>query len=150
MSFKTINKANWNRLKHFSFFNHFDYPHFNICANVDITELRRFAKEKESDEGTSEGSIGSKGYELEGVKSGGDIAEIIASNEFLEQMLQSVEGEADLETVKSVLARAVLEVDAPRARPTGSVIDALGAAAGMLVVPFVRCTFVKARPRARS
>jgi chloramphenicol O-acetyltransferase type A len=37
---------NWNRKAHFSFFKEFDYPHFNICGNMDITEFIGFIKDK--------------------------------------------------------------------------------------------------------
>ena len=46
MSFKTIDQAAWDRKKHFDFFRQFEYPHFNICANVDITAVRKLAKDK--------------------------------------------------------------------------------------------------------
>lgn len=36
---RTIDLATWPRRKHFELFNAFDYPHFGLCANVDITEL---------------------------------------------------------------------------------------------------------------
>lgn len=43
---KKIDLSNWNRRKHFAFFNAMDYPHFNLCAQVDITALHGFAREK--------------------------------------------------------------------------------------------------------
>ena len=43
---KIIDKQNWKRLKHFQFFNSLDYPHFNLCANVDIAALHAFAQAK--------------------------------------------------------------------------------------------------------
>jgi len=33
--------ANWNRRDVFEFFRNFDKPYFNLCTNLDITELRR-------------------------------------------------------------------------------------------------------------
>lgn len=41
---KIIDQKNWKREKHFQFFNALDYPHFNLCANVDMTALHTFAK----------------------------------------------------------------------------------------------------------
>jgi chloramphenicol O-acetyltransferase type A len=32
----------WNRSKHFNLFRHMDYSHFNICANIDISNLQIF------------------------------------------------------------------------------------------------------------
>ena len=32
-----IDLATWARREHFEFYNTFDYPHFNMCANVDLT-----------------------------------------------------------------------------------------------------------------
>jgi len=39
---------NWNRKAHYSYFKQLDYPHFNICGNVDITEVIRFVKDSGS------------------------------------------------------------------------------------------------------
>ncbi len=36
---QTINKENWPRRRHFDLFNSMDYPHFNICANVDVSRF---------------------------------------------------------------------------------------------------------------
>lgn len=44
---KFIDIENWNRKNHYYYFKHLDYPHFNICANLDITEFYRYIKEKE-------------------------------------------------------------------------------------------------------
>lgn len=41
---KYIERETWKRKKHFDFFNAFDAPHFNVTTNVDVTELREFAK----------------------------------------------------------------------------------------------------------
>lgn len=38
----------WNRKEHYNYFKQLDYPHFNICGNVDITELIRFVKDSGS------------------------------------------------------------------------------------------------------
>ncbi|MCA9977168.1 MAG: chloramphenicol acetyltransferase [Anaerolineales bacterium] len=35
---RIINLDTWPRRQHFQLFNQFDYPHFNLCANVDITQ----------------------------------------------------------------------------------------------------------------
>ncbi|MEM8901279.1 MAG: chloramphenicol acetyltransferase [Bacteroidota bacterium] len=42
---KEIDISTWNRQKHFGFFNALDYPHFNICANVDIKVLYDYCKQ---------------------------------------------------------------------------------------------------------
>jgi len=34
---RTIDQENWPRREHFEFFTTWDYPHFNMCANVDLT-----------------------------------------------------------------------------------------------------------------
>lgn len=41
---KEIDLNTWPRKKHFEVYNAFDYPHFNLCANLDITSL--YAKVK--------------------------------------------------------------------------------------------------------
>ena len=38
----------WNRKENYNYFKEFDYPHFNICGNVDITEFSRFVKDSGS------------------------------------------------------------------------------------------------------
>jgi chloramphenicol O-acetyltransferase type A len=43
---KEIDLTTWPRKKHFEVFNSFDYPHFNLCANVDISSLYSLAKAK--------------------------------------------------------------------------------------------------------
>ena len=45
---KFVDIKNWERENHYNHFKQFDYPHFNICANVDITEFYRYIKEKEN------------------------------------------------------------------------------------------------------
>jgi len=42
---KFIDIENWNRRDHFNYFNQLDYPHFNICGNLDITKFYRYIKE---------------------------------------------------------------------------------------------------------
>lgn len=44
---KYIDIENWNRKNHFNYFKQVDYPHFNICANLDITNFYRYIKENE-------------------------------------------------------------------------------------------------------
>ena len=41
---KYIDMKSWPRREHFHFFSAMDYPHFNLCANVDITRLHSFLK----------------------------------------------------------------------------------------------------------
>lgn len=45
MKFQYIDMENWIRKEHFHFFNQFSYPHFNICANLDITNYFKYIKE---------------------------------------------------------------------------------------------------------
>lgn len=45
MKFKDI--ENWKRKDHYNYFKQLDYPHFSICANLDITNFYRFIKENE-------------------------------------------------------------------------------------------------------
>lgn len=44
---KEIHFTDAHKQKHFDFFNAFSDPHFNICANVDITLVLDFIKKKE-------------------------------------------------------------------------------------------------------
>ena len=37
---KYIDMDSWPRRKHFEVFNVFDYPHFNVCADVEVTEFQ--------------------------------------------------------------------------------------------------------------
>jgi chloramphenicol O-acetyltransferase type A len=39
-----IDLTTWPRKKHFKIFNSYDYPHFNLCANVDISTLYSITK----------------------------------------------------------------------------------------------------------
>ena len=42
---RQINLETWPRREHFKVFSGLDYPHFGLCANVDITVFRPFVKE---------------------------------------------------------------------------------------------------------
>ena len=42
---RSIDLNTWPRRKHFEIYHAFDYPHFNLCANVDITRLYPYIKE---------------------------------------------------------------------------------------------------------
>ena len=42
---KFIDIENWNRKDHYNYFKQLNYPHFNICANLDITKFYRYIKE---------------------------------------------------------------------------------------------------------
>lgn len=42
---KFVDVENWNRKEHYNYFKKIDYPHFNICANIDITNFYRYIKE---------------------------------------------------------------------------------------------------------
>jgi len=44
---KFIDIENWKRKDHYNFFKSFNYPHFNICGNVDITKFYSYIKENE-------------------------------------------------------------------------------------------------------
>lgn len=44
---KYIDMENWKRKNHYNFFKELDYPHFNICGNVDITNFYKHIKENE-------------------------------------------------------------------------------------------------------
>lgn len=41
---KEIDINNWDRKKHFEFFRQMDYPFYNICFDLDITEFLAFVK----------------------------------------------------------------------------------------------------------
>lgn len=43
---KEINIDNWKRKNHFKFFSGMDYPHFNICFNIDITNFMLLMRER--------------------------------------------------------------------------------------------------------
>lgn len=42
---KFIDIENWNRKNHYNYFKQLDYPHFNICGNLDITSFYKYIKE---------------------------------------------------------------------------------------------------------
>jgi chloramphenicol O-acetyltransferase type A len=42
----TIDMETWPRRTHFEFFSGFDHPHFDMCANVDLTEFYPYVKER--------------------------------------------------------------------------------------------------------
>lgn len=42
---KLIDIENWKRKDHYYYFRQLDYPHFNICGNLDITKFHRYSKE---------------------------------------------------------------------------------------------------------
>ncbi len=46
MKFVDIEK--WNRKNHYNYFKELDYPHFNICGNIDITKFYRYIKDNKS------------------------------------------------------------------------------------------------------
>lgn len=41
-----IDIDNWKRKEHFNFFRRADYPQYNICANIDVTNFLRFVRER--------------------------------------------------------------------------------------------------------
>ena len=41
-----LNTDTWKRKKHFNFFKNFDNPFYNICSNIEVTELHKNCKEK--------------------------------------------------------------------------------------------------------
>ena len=41
---RTLDVEGWSRRQHFQFFKDFDYPFFNVCVNVDVTELHTLAR----------------------------------------------------------------------------------------------------------
>jgi chloramphenicol O-acetyltransferase type A len=42
-----IDLATWKRKEHFEFFHRMDYPQFNICANIDVTNFLNFVRTKQ-------------------------------------------------------------------------------------------------------
>jgi chloramphenicol O-acetyltransferase type A len=42
---RKIDKQNWNRLEHYDYFSTFNHPHFNLCANVDLTRFSPYLKQ---------------------------------------------------------------------------------------------------------
>ncbi len=45
---RTIEMQSWPRREHFEFFNSYGYPHFGMCANVDLTHFYPVVKERGS------------------------------------------------------------------------------------------------------
>lgn len=43
---KTIDIETWSRAQHYNFFKNMDYPQYNICMNIDITNFLGKVKEK--------------------------------------------------------------------------------------------------------
>ncbi len=43
---RQIDMQTWPRREHFKVFSAFDYPHFNLCANVDLTAFYPFVKQR--------------------------------------------------------------------------------------------------------
>jgi chloramphenicol O-acetyltransferase type A len=43
---RIINQETWSRSAHFKFFSGFDHPHFNMCANVDLTRFYPAVKQR--------------------------------------------------------------------------------------------------------
>ncbi|MBN2149611.1 MAG: hypothetical protein JW726_19645 [Anaerolineales bacterium] len=43
---RSIDMQSWSRREHFNFFLTFDHPHFNMCANVDMTAFYPAVKER--------------------------------------------------------------------------------------------------------
>lgn len=44
---KIIDIDNWKRKEHYNFYKRLDYPHYNICANIDITKFHKFIKKND-------------------------------------------------------------------------------------------------------
>jgi chloramphenicol O-acetyltransferase type A len=44
---RQINLETWPRREHFEVFNTFDYPHFSLCANIDLTAFCAFIKRRD-------------------------------------------------------------------------------------------------------
>jgi chloramphenicol O-acetyltransferase type A len=42
---RQVNLETWSRREHFKFFCGFNHPHFNMCANVDLTTFHPFVKQ---------------------------------------------------------------------------------------------------------
>lgn len=45
---KVIDIEKWERKKHYNYFKGLDYPHFNICGNLDITKFYSYIKENKN------------------------------------------------------------------------------------------------------
>lgn len=44
---KFIDIENWKRKDHYNYFRQLDYPHFNICGNLDISNYYKYIKKNE-------------------------------------------------------------------------------------------------------
>lgn len=44
---RTIEMESWARRAHFEFYNSFNHPHFNLCANLDITAFLQYQKQNQ-------------------------------------------------------------------------------------------------------
>ncbi|MCM1990756.1 chloramphenicol acetyltransferase [Oceanirhabdus seepicola] len=44
---RLVDIENWKRKSHYNYFKQLDYPHFNVCGNLDITKFYKYIKEKE-------------------------------------------------------------------------------------------------------
>ncbi len=44
--YKELNIKNWTRLNQYKFFKEYDNPFFNICANVDVTKLKKITEKR--------------------------------------------------------------------------------------------------------
>ncbi len=42
-----IEIGKWERREHYRFFKAMEYPHFNVCANLDLTRFNRFREERD-------------------------------------------------------------------------------------------------------
>jgi len=42
-----LDMETWPRREHFTLFNSFNHPHFGVCANMDVTALRRYVRQHE-------------------------------------------------------------------------------------------------------
>lgn len=45
MSIREINQETWSRREHYATFGAFQFPHFNVCAEVDVSQFRPAVKE---------------------------------------------------------------------------------------------------------
>ncbi len=43
---KKIDLENWKRIKHFNFYKDYDFPHFSITANLNVTKLVNYSRSK--------------------------------------------------------------------------------------------------------
>jgi len=43
---KVIEIDEWDRKEHYRFFKNFDYPHFNVCANVELDHFMQYIRSK--------------------------------------------------------------------------------------------------------